>query len=92
MQILAEAEDLPKTANIQTQLISLWTAPIAGVVLLIAFVAFPGFFPPMSPNMSADQVAQFYREHTPMDLVQHDHVQPHAASCWCRSSWSSSSR
>ena len=27
MQILAEAEDLPKTANIKTQLISLWTVP-----------------------------------------------------------------
>ena len=27
MQILAEAEDLPKTANIKTQLVSLWTAP-----------------------------------------------------------------
>ena len=47
MQILAEAEDLPKTANIKTQLISLWTASVLGVVLLIAFLAFPGFFPPM---------------------------------------------
>jgi hypothetical protein len=47
MQILAEAEDVPKTANIKTQLISLWTASVFGVVLLIAFVAFPGFFPPM---------------------------------------------
>ena len=35
MQILAEAEDLPKTANIKTQLISLWTAAAFGVVLLI---------------------------------------------------------
>ncbi|MGO9349414.1 MAG: hypothetical protein ACLP3C_00640 [Mycobacterium sp.] len=43
MQILAEAEDLPKTANIQTQLISLWMAPIFGAVLLIAFLPFPGF-------------------------------------------------
>jgi hypothetical protein len=60
MQILAEAEDLPKTANIKTQLISLWTVPTFGLVLLIAFLAFPGFFPPMSPNMSADQVAAFY--------------------------------
>jgi hypothetical protein len=66
MQILAEAEDLPKTANIQTQLISLWTAPIAGFILLIAFIAFPGFFPPMSPTMSAEQVAQFYQAHTAM--------------------------
>ena len=66
MQILAEAEDLPKTANIKTQLISLWTAPVFGVVLLIAFLAFPGFFPPMSPDMTAEQVAKFYGQHTAM--------------------------
>src|ERR1700731_2922892 len=64
MQILAEAEDLPKTANIKTQLISLWTAPVFGVVLLVAFLAFPGFFPPMSPEMTAEQVAKFYSDHT----------------------------
>jgi hypothetical protein len=66
MRILAEAEDLPKTANIKTQLISLWTAPVFGAVLLIAFLAFPGFFPPMSPDMTAQQVAEFYRENTAM--------------------------
>jgi hypothetical protein len=66
MQILAEAEDLPKTANIKAQLLSLWTAPVFGVILLIAFVAFPGFFPPMSPDMTADQVAAFYRDNTAM--------------------------
>jgi hypothetical protein len=66
VQILAEAEDLPKTANIKTQLISLWTAPVFGLVLLIAFLAFPGFFPPMSPDMTADQVARFYGDHTAM--------------------------
>ena len=66
MQILAEAEDLPKTANIKTQLISLWTAPVFGVVLLIAFLAFPGFFPPMSPDMTADQVAKFYTDNAAM--------------------------
>ena len=66
MQILAEAEDLPKTANIRTQLIGLWTAPVFGVVLLMAFVAFPGFLPPMSPEMTADQVADFYAENTAM--------------------------
>jgi hypothetical protein len=66
MQILAEAEDLPKTANIKTQLISLWTAPVFGVILLIAFLAFPGFFPPMSPDLTADQVAKFYADNTAM--------------------------
>jgi hypothetical protein len=66
VQILAEAEDLPKTANIQTQLIGLWSALVFGIVLLVAFVAFPGFFPPMSPDMTAEQVAQFYRDNTAM--------------------------
>ena len=66
MQILAEAEDLPKTANIKTQLISLLTAPVFGVILLIAFLAFPGFFPPMSPDMTADQVAKFYADNAAM--------------------------
>ena len=66
MQILAEAEDLPKTANVKTQLISLWTAPAFGVILLIAFLAFPGFFPPMSPDMTADQVAKFYADNETM--------------------------
>lgn len=66
MQFLAEAEDLPKTANIKTQLLSLWTVPVFGGALLIAFVAFPGFFPPMSPAMTADQVAAFYNDHRAM--------------------------
>lgn len=66
MQILAEAEDLPKTANIKTQLISLWTVPTFGLALLIAFLAFPGFFPPMSPSMTAEQVAAFYSENRGM--------------------------
>jgi hypothetical protein len=63
MQILAEAEDLPKTANIKTQLISLWMAPVFGAVLLLAFVVFPGLIPPLTPSSSAEQVASFYREH-----------------------------
>jgi hypothetical protein len=63
MQILVEAEDLPKTANIKTQLICLWTAPVFGAILLLAFLAFPGFFPPMSPQMTAGQVAAFYADH-----------------------------
>ena len=49
MQTLAEAEDTPTTANVRTQLISLWTVPVFGAGLLVAFLAFPGFFPPMSP-------------------------------------------
>ena len=73
MQILAEAEDLPKTANIKTQLISLWTVPVFGASV-IAFVAFPGFLPPMSPGLTAEQVAAFYRGAHRGDPVQHGHL------------------
>lgn len=52
--------------RITTQSIALWTAPVFGLVLLVAFLAFPGFFPPMSPQLSADQVAAFYRDNQSM--------------------------
>ena len=64
MQTLIEAEDLPATANIKTQAIALWCVPVFGIAYVIAFFAFQGFTPPMSPTMTADQVAAFYREHT----------------------------
>ncbi len=64
MQILAEAEDTARAGNIRTQWVALWTAPVFGLIYLIAFVAFPGFFPPMSPQLSAARVAAFYAENT----------------------------
>src|SRR4051794_35358112 len=45
------------------QSVSLWIALFFGAILVVAFVAFPGFTPPMSPNLSADQVAAFYDQH-----------------------------
>ena len=64
MQILAEAEELPQATNIKTQLVALWISAASALILLIAFIAFPGFWPPMSPQLTADQVASFYRNHT----------------------------
>ena len=75
MQILAEAEDLPKTANIKTQLISLWTVPIFGGGTADRVPRVPGFFPPMSPDMSAEQVAAFYAENKAMVWFTHGHLQ-----------------
>lgn len=46
------------------QSISLWLAAFFGAILLAAFLMFPGFFPPMSPNMSPARVAHFYATHT----------------------------
>lgn len=64
MQILEQAQDLPKAGNIKAQWVSLWTGPVVGGVLLAAALAFPGFWPPMSPTMNPEQVAAFYAEHT----------------------------
>lgn len=62
MQIPAEADDSGSAADLEIQTISVWTGPVAGVILLIAFLAFPGFFPPISPDMPADRVAAFYAD------------------------------
>ncbi len=52
--------------NIRAQWISLWITPFFGAILLIAFLAFPGFFPPMSPEMPAEDVARFYQQNSTM--------------------------
>jgi hypothetical protein len=44
------------------ELILLWTLPVLGIVWISAFFLFPGFVHPMSPTMSADDVAAFYRD------------------------------
>jgi hypothetical protein len=48
--------------RIDGELILLWTLPAAVIIWASAFFLFPGFMPPMSPTMSADQVAAFYRD------------------------------
>lgn len=62
--MIAAVDDLPRTSNVRTQQMALWITAVALVILLIAYAAFPGFWPPMSPQVSADEVATFYREHT----------------------------
>jgi hypothetical protein len=44
------------------ELILLWTLPVLGIVWISAFFLFPGFVHPMSPTMSAEDVAAFYRD------------------------------
>ncbi|MFS0896912.1 hypothetical protein [Mycolicibacterium litorale] len=54
------------SADVRTQTIGLWTGLCAGVVVLVGFLVYPGFFPPMSPSMPADEVAAFYRDNATM--------------------------
>lgn len=49
--------------NARGQLLLLWTAPVAGLMFLLAYLLFPAFSPPMSPLMSPEEVAGFFREH-----------------------------
>src|SRR5215211_6059434 len=44
------------------QLILFWTLPAVAIIWISAFFLFPGFVHPMSPTMSAEEVAAFYRE------------------------------
>ncbi|MDY6996255.1 MAG: hypothetical protein SW019_06645 [Actinomycetota bacterium] len=44
------------------ELILFWTLPVLAVIWISAFFLFPGFVQPMSPTMSADEVAAFYRD------------------------------
>ncbi len=66
MQTVAETPEAPQRRAVAGQLIALWSLPVFGAILLVAFAAFPGFFPPMSPGMTAGQVAAFYGRHTAM--------------------------
>jgi hypothetical protein len=52
--------------DVRAQRISLWITPFFVAILLLAFVSFPGFLPPMSPQLTADQVADFYAKNTTM--------------------------
>lgn len=46
------------------ELILFWVLPVLAVIWVSAFFLFPGFVHPMSPTMSADDVAAFYRDET----------------------------
>ena len=44
------------------ELILVWSLPVVGLIWLSAFLLFPGFTHPMSPALSAEEVAAFYRD------------------------------
>lgn len=46
------------------ELILLCTLPVVALIWVSAFFLFPGFVHPMSPTMSAEEVASFYQDET----------------------------
>ena len=72
MSALQVAHDLPDGVGVRhnnaitAQSVSLWMTPVVAAVFLLVFLSFPGFFPPMSPEMTAAQVAAFFDQHATM--------------------------
>lgn len=56
------------TKRVNGELLLFWSLPVLGLIWAFAFVAFPGFVHPMSPSLSADEVAAFYRD--PQNLAR----------------------
>jgi hypothetical protein len=56
------------------ELILFWTLPAAALIWVSAFFLFPGFVPPMSPTMSADQVAAFYRDPANLSRIRYSMI------------------
>ncbi len=48
--------------RVDGELILLWTVPFLLAIWASAFLLFPGFVQPMSPAMSSEEVAAFYRD------------------------------
>lgn len=49
------------SVNTRGQRILLWTAPPAVALFMLAFLVFPVFSPPLSPTLTPDEVASFFR-------------------------------
>jgi hypothetical protein len=56
------------------ELILLWTLPAAAIIWIGAFFLFPGFTPPMSPTMPAEQVAAFYRDPENLSRIRYSMI------------------
>jgi hypothetical protein len=62
------------TRRADGELILLWVVPAAVVIWISAFFLFPGFTPPMSPTMSAQQVAEFYRDPANLSRIRYSMI------------------
>jgi hypothetical protein len=56
------------------EFILFWTLPVTFIIWAITFLVFPGFVHPMSPTMTADQVAAFYRDPANLPRIRYSMV------------------
>ncbi|MGH3556659.1 MAG: hypothetical protein ACRDTK_04045 [Mycobacterium sp.] len=56
------------------ELILFWTLPAVAIIWISAFFLFPGFVHPLSPMMSAEQVAAFYRDPANLSRIRYSMI------------------
>jgi hypothetical protein len=56
------------------ELILFWTLPALAILWMCAFFLFPGFVHPMSPSMTAAQVADFYRDPANLSRIRYSMI------------------
>ena len=60
--------------RVDGEIILLWTLPVTVILWGACFFLFPGFNPPMSPTMSAKQVAEFYRDPAHLPQIRYSMI------------------
>ena len=61
--MVATHQDKPVTMSTRGQRILLWTAPPAVALFALAYLLFPVFSPPLSPTLTPEEVAAFFRDY-----------------------------
>jgi hypothetical protein len=56
------------------EIILFWTLPVLAVIWVSGFFLFPGFTHPMSPSMTAQQVAGFYRNPANLSRIRYSMI------------------
>jgi hypothetical protein len=56
------------------ELLIFWTIPVLGIIWAAVFLTFPGFTHPMSPTLSAEQVAAFYRDPANLSRIRYSMI------------------
>ena len=56
------------------ELFLFWLLPALGLTWIGVFLIFPGFSPPMSPTLSAEEVAAFYRDPHNLSLIRYSMI------------------
>lgn len=74
MTINATITPPARVSAVDGELILLWTLPVLALIWFSAFVVFPGFTHPMSPSITAGQVADFYRNPGNLNRIRYSMV------------------